>query len=201
MDGEIDGSAYPALAGRMEALSDLSDKTRDKFHRIAGPETVATLWYYLRAQRCSPANEQRRATLKTTCPFDTSIKEQLSRYQRQYKNMETPNEHFTELPRRLYFAKIAGLYIKETLARRQTKPQRKRRRIKKDSDGEATGKSLNNIFVDLLVPQLQLEGETRKHAKKRFENWRQIGRACIKLAESFGIGILLLIPQDLCDEK
>lgn len=97
--------------------------------------------------------------------------------------------------------KSLGWYIKETLARRQTKPQRKRRRIKRDSDGEAAGKSPNNIFVDLLLPQLQLEGETRKHAKKRFENWRQIGRACIKLIESFGMGILLLIPQDLCDEK
>jgi hypothetical protein len=108
-DGEIDGSAHLALAGGMEALSDLSGKTRDKLHRIAGPETVATLWYYLRAQRRSPSNEQRRATLKPTYPLDTSITEQLSRYQLQYQNMETSNEHSPELPRRLCFAKIAGL--------------------------------------------------------------------------------------------
>jgi hypothetical protein len=118
---ESGGSPHLPLAGKMEALSDLSDKTMDKFRRIAGPEIVATLWYHLRAQRCSPSNKQPRAILKNTHPFDTSIEGQLSGYQLEYENTETSNENFIELPRRLYFAKITGLYMKETMARRRTK--------------------------------------------------------------------------------
>jgi hypothetical protein len=54
---ESDGSPHLLLAGKMEALSDLSDKTMDKLQRIAGPEILVTLWYYLRVQRYSPSNK------------------------------------------------------------------------------------------------------------------------------------------------
>ncbi|CZR66024.1 uncharacterized protein PAC_15924 [Phialocephala subalpina] len=196
----IGGSAYLPLAGKVEALSKLSLKASDKFQRIAGPEILATLWYYLRAQRCSPS-KQRRATPQTADPSDTSIIGQLRKYQLQYEDMGTSNEYFVELSRRLYFARIAGLYTKETSARRQTPPRRKRRRTNGGDCVGATNTSVNDTFVDFLLPQLQLEGNTRKNAKRRFENWRQIGRACAKLVESYDIGILLLLPQDLWDEN
>jgi hypothetical protein len=93
-----DGSPHLPLANKIEALSDLSDKTLDKFRRIAGLEILATLWYYLRAQRCSPSNKQPRVILKNTHPFDTSINGQLSGYQLEYENIETSNENFIELP-------------------------------------------------------------------------------------------------------
>ncbi len=123
------------------------------------------------------------------------------KYQLQYKNIGTSNKYFVELSRRLYFANIAGLYIQETSARRQAPPRRKRRKIEREDGIDTRYTSVNDAFVDFLFPQLQLEGDTRKNAKRRFENWRQIGRACAKLVESYGIGILLLLPQDLCDEK
>jgi hypothetical protein len=40
---ESDGSPYLLLAGKIEALSDLSDKTIDKLQRIISPEILATL--------------------------------------------------------------------------------------------------------------------------------------------------------------
>ena len=73
---------------------------------------------------------------------------------------------------------------------------RKRKRRKSDRDnGSSPGKkTVNDIFVDFLLPRLQKKGKTRTEAKRRFENWTQLGRLCAKLVESFGIGILLLIP-------
>jgi hypothetical protein len=119
----------------------------------------------LRTLRSSPLNKQPEATPKTADPLDTSIEGQLLRCQLQYENMGISNEHFTELPRRLYIAKTAGLYDNEILARRQAQHRRKRRRTKKDNDRDATNKSLNNIFVDFFLPQLLLEGDTRINAK------------------------------------
>jgi hypothetical protein len=101
------------LAGKMEPLCNISAKTLDKFQRIVGLEILTTLWYYLRAQRCSPSNKQLGATTKPTDPLDISIEGQLLRCQLQYENIGTLNEHFAELPRRVYFAKIARLYQRD----------------------------------------------------------------------------------------
>jgi hypothetical protein len=40
-------------------------------------------------------------------------------------------------------------------------------RQKKDADQEATNRSLNDIFVDIFLPQLlQIEGDTRKGVRE-----------------------------------
>lgn len=188
-------------AGKMEALSNLSAKTLGKFQRIAGPEILSTLWYYLRAKRCSLRNKQPGPSVGAPDPLDASVEGQLSRYHLQYRSIKTSNAYFAEVPRRLYLAKIAGLYIKEILARRQNPPQRKRRRTNRDDGWDASNRSLRNIFVDFLLPQLQLQGDTRLEATTRFGNWVRLGRTCAKLIESFGVGILLLLPRDLWNDK
>ena len=40
---ESDGSPYPPLTGKMEALFNLSDETLDKLQKITGPEILAPL--------------------------------------------------------------------------------------------------------------------------------------------------------------
>jgi hypothetical protein len=180
---EIDGSTYQGhrpLAGKLEALSDLPPKILDKLQRIGGPEILATLWYYFRALRCSLRMSNGEQNLNQQI-IRHEHKEQLLWYQLQYKNIGVANDYFPELHRRLYCAKIDGLYSTETLARRQA---RKRRRTKKDDSGRATSKFLFNIFIDFHLPQLQEEGDTRKQVERRFENWKQLGRPYITLYRS-----------------
>jgi hypothetical protein len=63
-------------------------------------------------------------------------------------------------------------------------------------------RSLNDIFVHSFLPHLlEKPSNTRKKAKKRFENWLRLGTPCAKLVESFGSGILLLLPRDLSNKK
>lgn len=126
------------------------------------------------------------------------IEKLLSIYQLAFNALSSDCSYFPELPRRLYLANIYTLYKQETVIRRQLPRQRKRR---KSTNGiKFAKKSLNDIFIDLLLPQLQGEKSTRQNAKKRFENWMALGRICAKLVESFGAGIFLLIPRDLSNE-
>jgi hypothetical protein len=186
----------------MSALSTLPSNILDRLHRIAGLETLTTLESCLRTKRRSPSNKELGGPLKTPNPLDTSIAGQLSWYQLQYKNRGTSNKQFPEVPRRLFLANIAGLYLQETLARREGIRRKKRYKTKKDANKEATNRSLNNIFVDIFLLQLlQKEGDIRKEGKRRFENWLRLGTPCAKLVESFGSGILLLLPRDLSNEK
>ncbi len=63
-------------------------------------------------------------------------------------------------------------------------------------------KSVYDTFVDFLLPELRKEQtDTREKAKTRFDNWIQHGKRWVKLIDRFGSGILLLIPQDLTDDK
>lgn len=66
----------------------------------------------------------------------------------------------------------------------------------------APRRSVYDIFVDFLLPELLKEDiETREKAKTRFDNWIQYGKRWAKLIERFGSGILLLIPQDLTNDR
>ena len=58
--------------------------------------------------------------------------------------------------------------------------------------------SLSTFFFPELLKE---GGDTREEAKRRFDNWIQHGKRWAKVVEYFGSGILLLIPQDLSNEK
>ena len=127
------------------------------------------------------------------------IERLLSRYQQEFATLSSNCSYFPELPRRLYLANIHTLYKQETEIRRQLPRQRNRR---KGINGiKIAKKSVNDIFVDLLLPHLQKGNSTRQDVKKRFENWMALGRMCAKLVDFFGAGIFLLIPRDLSNEK
>lgn len=171
-----------------------------QIQRIAGPDRISPLWHYLRAQRTSlPAMgaDQKPAGTEPPDTVEGRIGRLLSKYQMQYETA-SDNVDFPELHRRLYLANIYSLYSQETVIRRQLPRQRKRR--KATNSIKVANRSLNDIFIDFLLPQLQKENSTRHNAKKRFENWMALGRICAKLVESFGIGILLLMPRDLSNE-
>jgi hypothetical protein len=94
----------------------------------------------------------------------------------------------------------APVYI--ILSRKDVKQRRKRNRGRNLDAANTPRKSVYDIFVDFLLPELLKEdGDTREEAKTRFDNWIQHGKWWAKLVERFGSGILLLIPQDLSNEK
>jgi hypothetical protein len=179
--------------------------TLPKIRRIAGPDIISTLWHYLRAQRTSlPATgaDKKSATSEPPDTAEDRIGRLLSRYQAQYEAVSDDDVYFPEFHRRLYLANIYSLYNQETITRRQNPRQRKRKRKKRTADNgrKAANRSLNDLFIDFLLPQLQKEDGTRRNAKKRFENWMALGRICAKLVEHFGEAILLLLPPDLSNE-
>ena len=118
----------------------------------------------------------------------------------QYHSRSPAQAYFPDLYRRLYLANIHNLKEQETKNRqRRQRPERDRKRQKTDTPKGAR-RSLNDDFVDFLLPQLlQKEGETRRDAKQRFENWMPLGRTCSKLVKEFGAGIFLRLP-DIPDE-
>jgi hypothetical protein len=176
----------------------------NKVQRIAGPEVLAILWKYLRVKRTSPWEHPEGPPL-ITGQQDSSIEGLLLRSQLQYERATTgpSNTHgpFPEVPWRFYLADVTSLYNRAKSARKQAPRRRKRRKSDRDNGSNPVKRTVNDIFVDFLLPRLQKEGETSTEAKRRFENWTQLGRSCAKLVESFGAGILLLIPQDLSNEK
>ena len=127
------------------------------------------------------------------------IERLLSRYQLEFAALSSNCSYFPELPRRLYLARIYTLYKQETEIRRQLPRQRNRRKV--INGIKMAKKSVNDIFVDLLLPYLQKGNSTRQEIKKRFENWMAFGRMCAKLKDFFGAGIFFLISRDLSNEK
>jgi hypothetical protein len=87
-------------------------------------------------------------------------------------------------------------------AQKDVKQRQKRNQGRNLDAANTPRKSVYDIFVDFLLPELLKEdGDTREEAKTRFDNWIQHGKRWAKLVERFGSGILLLIPQDLSNEK
>ncbi|KAL2063215.1 hypothetical protein VTL71DRAFT_5019 [Oculimacula yallundae] len=191
---------HTSLADPLALLTG-STVSPDMLSRIPSPE-LANLWHYLRSQRASLPEGLEKAPAITD-PREAAadrIKRLLGGFQSQYEILPS-NDYFPDLYRRLYLANIHGL--KEQEARiRQTSPrpkrERKRQRINKTPKGAR--RSLNDDFVDFLLPQLLMDGDTRQDAKGRFGNWLALGRTCSRLTKEFGAGIFLRLPRDIPNE-
>jgi hypothetical protein len=193
------------LASKTDTLSTLPRDILDKWNRIAGLENLTQLCFYI-VKRRSPPNKKPESTLETSDPLDTSIEGQLTRYQLQYqrgiKGTLKEYKQFAEVPWRLYLANIISLYMQKKAARKNAKKRRKRNRRRNLNAANTPRKSVYDIFVDFLLPELlKKDGDTHEEAKRRFDNWIQHGKRWAKLVERFGSGILLLIPQDLSNDK
>jgi hypothetical protein len=111
----------------MGAESTLPPDMLDKINRISTLEIFASLWYRLRARRESSSNRALKGTAETTRLSDASIEGQLSRYRLQYqRRIKGTNKHeqLAKIPRRLYWANIVGLYLREKAARKLAKGRR-----------------------------------------------------------------------------
>ncbi|KAH8772419.1 hypothetical protein F5882DRAFT_381432 [Hyaloscypha sp. PMI_1271] len=87
-------------------------------------------------------------------------------------------------------------------AQKNAKERRKRNRGLNRDAANTPRKSVFDVFVDSLLPELLKEDtDTREKAKTRFDNWIQHGKRWAKLIERFGSGILLLISQDLSNDN
>jgi hypothetical protein len=92
--------------------------------------------------------------------------------------------------------------MQDNAARKSVKKRCKRNRGRNLDTAKSPRKSVYDIFIDFLLPELLQENtETSEKAKTRFDNWLQHGKRWAKLIERFGSGILLLIPQDPTNDK
>lgn len=178
----------------------------DKWDRIAGIDALGQLWHYIRAKRRSPSNKKSESTDETPDPSDFSIRGQLIRYRLQYQRgingISTEYKQYAVVLWRLYLANIISLYTQEKAKRTNTKSRRKRGRHCSSNAAHTSQISVYNLFVDSLFSDLLKKNtDTRKEAKTRFDSWIQHGKRWAKLTEQFGSGILLLIPQDLSNNK
>src|SRR5258706_4051160 len=162
----------------------------NKWDRIAGPKALTQLWLCLWAKRWPPSNKKSESTLETSDLPDTSIEGRLTRYQLQYqrgiKGILKQYQQFAEVPWRLYLANIISLYMREK-ARKNTTKRRKRNRGRNLDAANTPRKSVYDIFVDFLLPELLKEdSDTREEAKRRFDNWIQHAKRWGKLVEPVG---------------
>ena len=99
---------------------------------------------------------------------------------------------------RLYLANVANLYTRELAARKKVKKRRVKTSVCMQDDASPPRKSVKDIFIDLLLPELMTENvKGRTQAKTKFNRWIQHGKRWAKLIRRYGSGILLLIPPDL----
>ena len=163
------------------------------------------MWLCLYARRQLAWTAEPEGTLETPDPSDTSIEGQLRRYQLQYQRGTrgaSKHKQLAKIPWRLYLANIAGLYQRERVARGAVNKRRRRYRGRKLDTTKVSRKSVFDSFVDFHLPELrQQDTDTYETAKKRLENWMQYGKRWAILVICFSAGILLLIPQDLSDNK
>ncbi|CZR68052.1 uncharacterized protein PAC_17951 [Phialocephala subalpina] len=97
--------------------------------------------------------ERTRLQVETTNPLDTSIEGQLQRFRLQYqRRIKWTNKHeqLAEIPRRLYWANIIGLYFQEKAAREPAKRRRVRTRDENRDTPDGPRRSLRDIYVDFL---------------------------------------------------
>ena len=190
------------LASETDVLSTVPRDTLDKWIRIADGETLTQLWLCLYAQRQTASTSEPEDTLESPDPSDTSIEGQLRKYQLQYQRGTTKHKQLAKIPWRLYLANIAGLYQREQAAREAVNKRRKRYRGRNVDTTKISRKSVFDSFVDFHLPELrQQDTDTYETAKTRFEKWMQHGKRWATLVDRFSAGILLLMPQDLSDNK
>jgi hypothetical protein len=190
-------------ASQIDPLSTLTPDVFDKWDRIAGPEALARLWHCLLAKRGSPLNKNRESTLDTSTYPETSIEGLLTRFKIQYQSrinaLSKESVQFTEVPWRLYLADIASLYIQELAVPRKERQRRAKMRGNILDTARTSRKSVKEIFIDSLLPELITGDGNRHQAKTKFDRWIQHGKRWAKLIGGYGVGIMLLIPQDLTD--
>jgi hypothetical protein len=81
--------------------------------------------------------------------------------------------------------------------------------VREQAAGVSQG-SLINDFVDLLFPQTmntsdrrasQSQREARKAAENTFKRWIRLDERCAALIDRFGLGILVILPEDITDDE
>ena len=81
--------------------------------------------------------------------------------------------------------------------------------VREQAAGVSKGSLINN-FVDLLFPQTmnavdqrasQSQREARKAAENTFKHWIRLGERCAALINRFGLGILVVLPEDITDDE
>jgi hypothetical protein len=174
---------------------------------IAGRETVEHAWHifnYMAAQLPSPAGYRDAVsgsgvTVLSATPPDARIKElgsSIARDEEEQEQFQTAAS-VSQLRKRVHLSELIGRYIKETKARGDESRSIKRKLVGRPS--------VHDRFVDILFPETvewknkDMQNNPREKAKTTFKYWIQLGEPLAKMAQRFGVGILLRLPTNLTD--
>ena len=186
-----------------------------RIQKIASHETILRLWRSYRASRKKLQDIQDSGTgfpFESNEPMDeTALMERLDVLKERSERAHT-NTHFAKMAERVRHVQMVDLYQKaKALASEAAE----------NPDG-TTRLSLVDRFAERLFPgkmasSAEGEGETegrdptqkstnkskskRKPHKGAFNRWLNLAKKLAFLVERYGWGILLLLSQDLTDEK
>ncbi|OBT87255.1 hypothetical protein VE02_02940 [Pseudogymnoascus sp. 03VT05] len=208
---------YPSAEHNI-AFADLGADLRVKAQMIGDIKTRAVAWHffhYIESWFSGPTNGSNAEPnpddyVPSTSSLDQRLRElkvgiiTQEKTQKSVKSMKIVARVF----RRVYVAELRHRYKEETAAR---KAERKMGR--KDN---LPVLSVKNRYTNLLFPETiktcgvkkqskkkgkKKEIDPRKQAKGKLEYWLKLGRLLDKLAQRYGIGIILLLPNKLTEKN
>jgi hypothetical protein len=190
---------------------------RAKVQRINGVIELRNVWHFYRCMR-SPLSFH--GHIASTTHLDqagrqlSTISSDLRLTQLRYliKNWVSlerslkATQVVVRVSKRVHLVELVSKFMEEREAR---KSMTKRKR---------GGPSPNERFTDLLFPETigykqahkpktrransnEKGDNPRERAKRTFEYWIRLGLPLMRMAQRFGIGILLLLPEDLTDAE
>ena len=200
------------------AFADLPADLRAKAQMIGDIKTRGVAWHffhYIDSWFSGPTNGSNAEPnpddyVPSTSSLDQRLRElkvgiiTQEKTAKSIKNMKIVARVF----RRVYVAELAHRYKEETAAR-----EAERKKGRKDN---LPVLSVKNRYTNLLFPeaiktcgvkkQSKKKGkkkkiDPRKQAKGKLEYWLKLGRLLDKLAQRYGIGIILLLPNKLTEKK
>lgn len=194
-----------------ERFSDLAADLREKAQRIKGVEALWNAWHFCRCLRGPTSPYSHEASTDSLDRLERpvhSINSDLRLSQLRYlignwtlleKSLRA-SQLVARVSKRVHLVELVGRFVEERGARKAV-AKRKRR-----------GPSTNEKFTDLLFPETIVrkpklsradnkeKGDNpRERAKRTLEYWIWLGEPLLAMAQRFGIGILLLLLEDLTD--
>jgi hypothetical protein len=196
-----------------DRFTELDLELRSKSQTIADVETLEWAWDYLSSVRnptlcvSNKANEdipRQIGSLDIVTASDQWLRElrdHIERDEETKKSLKVSTRK-AQVSERLHLAQLIGRFIEERDAWK-TAPKKRRKPIE-------IRLSPRDRFVNTLFPKTikykgehisQEKKEKRLAAKKKFEQWIGCGEPWARMAQRFGYGIILLIPNKLSNEK
>jgi hypothetical protein len=192
----------------------------DKANKIGDITAIMKLKSHLSQLRGGATNYGKNITNESSATLPRKSYEALElaeklRVLKTNLELHATDEQLSRTFLRLQRAELVSLYLKAQ-ANAKAKAKQLTRTKKHKAVERATGRAAKRVaaavladFIDMLFPETIIfaEGPTeeqmtiRNAAVQEFNNWRKLGKPFHSLITRFGLGIILLLPDDLSNEE